>query len=136
MRLISILVAHLVLMAVYGQPSSNYKLVYYEDFNEALNFSNWNASDCYIHPSSFGATQTNNYFVHISPEPSALALFVNNDGTTCSTETQYTCASLNSFSYKYGYFEVRAWVPGGCGVLSAFWLWSPTNNTFYTQTLQ
>ena len=149
-KLIITVLAGLFIVSVWGQnppQDRNWNTVFVDSFNApTLNTSRWNKS--------YGSHNAGNLegdgvefrtYENVYIENGKLVLRTQEENRVCTHPNtcrykdsnsihKYTSGSITSCTtYRYGYYEVYAKLPTGCGYSPTFWLWNcglnPTNNT-------
>jgi beta-glucanase (GH16 family) len=123
----------LFLDKMYGK---NWKLAFGDNFNgTTLNLRKWNT--CYWWSDAGGCTNSyNNELQWYQPDDVFLengSLRLQAQARSVKSGYNYTSGMVTTegkFSFQYGYFEIRAKVPQGQGLWSAFWT-LPTNRNLW-----
>ena len=102
---------------------TNWKQVFFDDFNGALDTNTWTAADeitgelTYYRPSNVSVTGGN------------LVLTLNNDGYGGKAYTGGKVTTIGKASWKYGAFEARIQMVGGLGIHPTMWM-LPVSNAY------
>lgn len=128
-----LLTSFFALQLVHAQaPSSDYLLVFSDDFEDSLHSKNWWKDNCTKHGE--GKCEESMFYMpeNVTVSDGLLKLTARQEEQTCNGQTKaYTSGQLmTATQYGYGYFEARVKLPEGRGFWPAFWLQATNQNAF------
>jgi beta-glucanase (GH16 family) len=121
LRLIAVILA--ISISALGQPSSDYRLVFEDEFSGGgLNSYLWRLDDCVTVEHGLMLFKPE----AVTVQSGQLVITVSHTQSTCGDLiADYTSGNVWSEDrFKYGYYEMNAKIPKGLGAWSAFWLYS------------
>ncbi len=143
MKLKSVFLATILILGHYtiiAQAPSGYKLVFSDDFSDALIDGNswWKAGDnggCVTHGT--GECEESMWYKpeNVTESNGRLKLTAKIDPTICDGRLKdYSSGSVQTAAeFKYGYYEISARVPEDNGFWPAFWFWSGSVDFSYQE---
>lgn len=116
-----------------GQPSSDYRLIYSDEFDDGV--LDWRVDNCLVHGT--GDCEESMFYMkeNVTETDGRLVLTAKRENKICGTKSkEFTSGQvLSPTDFLYGYFEIKAKVPEGNGFWPAFWFWTGCSTDMYRE---
>ena len=127
---------------IIGQPSSEYRLVFSDEFNDGIidEVNNWKLhgnGECSSHALGDPECEASMWYIpeNIVEEDGYLKIISKEESYECNGKIkEYTSGLIETRnSFLYGYYEVHCQIPKGSGMWPAFWGWSGIDGISYEE---